>query len=1040
MDPIISILLSIPGNYIYDWLKGLGSKVDRMPWDKLYIDSHVRATKILNHYESETNKPPQMTISVEKQSLHDALHQEAQLGPLGAMGLTLSRITSATFFDLWSEAIVRHTAIIAGDLEGEDYRQQVRNVVRHANALYTTAIISSEIAYRRMDLLEGLAGRADMNKLLQDLSRRLKQSVSRDDLLPVISKLDAIEKKLEPESQLLSNLILNPDAPFITWQRARREQAQRSQTQFGVDLEPVGRKVLLQTIRSHLDAPEVRVIIVTRAFHIGKSSLVLAATAPRKGETLVVRDPLSLTMNTLLALEPIALSGRVVSNRGHLAASEVPGDFPEAGAFDREPQNILEAEGALASSRAIIEQTDDSGIAAPPATPSEVLVIIDDTDPTRARKFTEAALGQEWLKLVITLPSTERVPHLLSGSDTAVTTINVEPLTDEQSRMLLEAAEANIDFGLWSWVVHQAEGNPGVLLAAARIGEKLRSTTMSFTETIADAFRQRASEVAGEEAIRALLLLSILARVGINGLPATELDLVCKLFGDDPSSGVAPTSASVRKQITKLEQAGLVRHMGNYVEVLPPIFANSLAKEAISGRYTSLLVLIAALTPEGQRRLRSRLQALDGGEAKKLWSELLTRGGLLTDLASTLVNPAYAELLREAATVIPQTVSLLVEDALTGLSVEERRAVVKTTHWDLVLTVQELLFFEESSASALRCMVLVAEVEGNFYTAHARSEVARYFYPLHPQAPISLTGRLAMLKELLAQHSSLTIRLLAVEAIRVAFTSSGTFSLHSSKGSRPLDTQAQMTWENVWTYMDELADLLMTEAAPMLAPAQLEQEEDLSSSLVRSDRAESSNSQVANRDVGVDEAAAYRNGTQEALEDRVALSDSDSDMARVAQAARAVLPMVLAQYLVRTGRVRALHHLETVLEWTLDKGAFISVVEVSKAFQFAHDQLARLLANASHKTESNTADTGSAGEQSVEVSTEEDAAQAKVDQDHADEIASAYFNRLQRLLAGVVGLQGRLQSASFDVRLSAGLGTGQLDAVSDPPPPLKEKQ
>ncbi len=193
MDAVISIALNVAASYTYDWLKSLSSKIDQMPWDELYIDAHIRATEILTHYERDKNKQAPLIIGAERQALYSGLHQEMKLGTYGADELTLSRITSASFFVSWCGAITKHTAIVAGGLEGEDYLQQVRNVVRHANSLYAVAITSSAVAYRRMNLLEDLATRAALHNLSRELRQRFEQ-------------LDSIALITEQNAQVLALL------------------------------------------------------------------------------------------------------------------------------------------------------------------------------------------------------------------------------------------------------------------------------------------------------------------------------------------------------------------------------------------------------------------------------------------------------------------------------------------------------------------------------------------------------------------------------------------------------------------------------------------------------------------------------------------------------------------------------------------------------------------------------------------------------------------------------------------------------------------
>lgn len=64
------------------------------------------------------------------------------------------------------------------------------------------------------------------------------------------------------------------------------------------------------------------------------------------------------------------------------------------------------------------------------------------------------------------MPTSEKAPAPSFGRDSRVQTVSVGPLSDAQAEELLRAAGARFDYGLESWVVSQAGGNPGILLFA----------------------------------------------------------------------------------------------------------------------------------------------------------------------------------------------------------------------------------------------------------------------------------------------------------------------------------------------------------------------------------------------------------------------------------------------------------------------------------------------------------------------------------------------------------------------------------------------
>ncbi|MEQ9623414.1 hypothetical protein [Coleofasciculus chthonoplastes] len=306
-------------------------------------------------------------------------------------------------------------------------------------------------------------------------------------------------------SSLLNSLPHLRSAFFCPSEFSTWEEAWRThrlQKPLGANVELIGRKQELDDLRSYIDNAEIRAIILSGLSDIGKTRLALEVTKHRPIETVVAIDPRLMNVKDLLALES---KGR------------------------------------------------------------EIIVILEDPDANKTEELVQQVIAYPNLKLLITLPTAENAPIVNFGRDYRVQDYRLNSLSDWQSSKLLKAAKADFDYGLESWVIKQAGGNPGILLLAASLGSELRKQSNDFLVDVANAIKNkvRRTRTLGNEAIEILQLLSILTSVGIKGEPSQEIELICQCLGDT----VQPKT--VVKNLTRLEQAGIVRVIGLYAEVIP---------------------------------------------------------------------------------------------------------------------------------------------------------------------------------------------------------------------------------------------------------------------------------------------------------------------------------------------------------------------------------------------------------------------------------------------------------------------------------------
>ena len=84
-----------------------------------------------------------------------------------------------------------------------------------------------------------------------------------------------------------------------------------------------------------------------------------------------------------------------------------------------------------------------------------------------------------------------------------------------------------------------------------------------FLDQVGDELEARARNLLGNNGLQIIRLLSVMTAVGINGVVARELRTICDIFG-------AVTPNDVLSNINPLTRSGLIRRVGNYLEVVPP--------------------------------------------------------------------------------------------------------------------------------------------------------------------------------------------------------------------------------------------------------------------------------------------------------------------------------------------------------------------------------------------------------------------------------------------------------------------------------------
>jgi hypothetical protein len=511
----------------------------------------------------------------------------------------------------------------------------------------------------------------------------------------------------------------------------------RSKKQFRPQVELIGRESEVDRLRALVDAPHIRAIVVSGPHDMGKSRLALEATKHKPYDTAVAIDPRSTSLTDYRNL---------CTNR------------------------------------------------------SEIICIVEDPELDTLQSLIGEALSVPGLKLLITFPTAAET-DLSYGFDNRVASLLLSPLNDEAARKLLQATGQVLDYGIQDWILSQASGVPGIILAAASIGGSLRQDHTVFSTAVGKEFERRIVQELGEAALQSARLFSVLTHVGTFGPHEAEIQIICKIFGDDRSAH------QMLAHLPELEKAGLARRAGYFVEIFLPLLANHLAEQLVQGRRDKMFALFARLDEAGQIRFIKRLAQAKGPEAEQFWDELFAPDGPLGTVDRILKR---THLLRLVAGTVPQQVLHVLEDCLLTSTKETRLTISGNSRRELVWTLEQLLFRANTSKDALRLVWLLAEAENETWGNNATGVLQECFHPHHSQMPLPLDERVALVKERLSSTPTTETKLLAIKTIKGGIESRASIRLRHSVGPSPLDTRPPLTWSNVFSYLRSLAEILVS--------------------------------------------------------------------------------------------------------------------------------------------------------------------------------------------------------------------------------------
>lgn len=514
-------------------------------------------------------------------------------------------------------------------------------------------------------------------------------------------------------------------------------QAHRSKKRFSFDADLVGRESELDRLRALIDNSAIRAIIVSGPHDMGKSRLALEATKHRPQNVAVALDPRSMS---------------------------------------------------LADYRILCSAT------------SEVICIVEDPEYDSIQSLIGEALSVPGLKLLITFPAVTNEQDLSYGFDDRVESMPLAPLNDESARKLIQAA-GPIDYGIQDWIVNQAGGIPGIILAAASIAENLRQDHSDFGSAVGSEFERRIRLELGEAPLESARLLSALTYVGTTGPHESELQAICAIFGKHTDLH------DVLSCLPTLERAGLARRAGYFVEISLPFLANHLAEQLFHGRRDEMFALFARLDEAGEIRFLKRIEQIKGSEAKHFGDEMFAPEGPLGIIESILKRP---HLLRLIAGTMPDHAIRVLEDGIVNRSKDERLQISGKRRRELMWALEQLLFRTKTSKNALHVVWLLAEAENESWGNNATGVLQECFIPRHPQMPLPLDERVSVIKEFLSKSPAPETQLLAIKAIQGGLRARSSIRLRHGLGSEPLDVPSPLRPEDPFNYVRDLVQIMVS--------------------------------------------------------------------------------------------------------------------------------------------------------------------------------------------------------------------------------------
>ena len=209
------------------------------------------------------------------------------------------------------------------------------------------------------------------------------------------------------------------------------------------------------------------------------------------------------------------------------------------------------------------------------------------------------------MKAVLTMSAEDRTTTNFRGFAGSTRELYLRPLPSIRVNDLLDEVVSGLDDDTKTWISREADGNPGMVLAAADLRHRLKRGAPSLLDAMVLGMEYRIRREFGDHGIRILRLLSLMTEVDTSDQELSEISTMCRILGEK----VQPKA--VLEALPRFEVAGIVHHVGRYVEVVPSFLADQLALDVLRSHPDRTSTLLNAFELSGRLRVAERRPILE---------------------------------------------------------------------------------------------------------------------------------------------------------------------------------------------------------------------------------------------------------------------------------------------------------------------------------------------------------------------------------------------------------------------------------------------
>ena len=457
----------------------------------------------------------------------------------------------------------------------------------------------------------------------------------------------------------------------------------------------------------------------------------------------------------------------------------------------------LEATRPFALSTTIVEVVDEllrTDFQVFGTSKSTRIIIVEDPTCEQAEALAKRVVACAGVKLILTVPTDAKAPAPKLTEHEAIKTLPpLQPLNNSDAENLLKAAGASFDRQAFDWILLQAGGNPEILLSAAelQIQNGLREKFGDLKKRLHERFRAKIEKVVGLDGLRALKALSPVLYVKFQG-ENSELKLVCDTLG----LGIQPPR--ILELWPDLERMGYIRRRGNYLSVVPPLFAARLVEELASTQDDSMRTLFNALGKASRDRFLERMVTVDLPEKSTFWDFVFGENGPLENGSQTADSFDHIDCLARA---VPARTARFLEAKFN----DQTGGVWIGNH--LISTFRELVHEEESCVVGMRCLELLAlrEIE-QIKKIRETQLFCECFVDWNHDFPMSYRERGAWIEGLLKSEHR-THRLLGARIVVFVTAPPQSLSGYTVTARRLGQSPPRHLWKDIYDYLEKLLDV-----------------------------------------------------------------------------------------------------------------------------------------------------------------------------------------------------------------------------------------